>query len=124
MAHLEWYYDEETTNRIVVRSSTVNQDTLFTANLIAAIAYSRLAVHHANNYDDPRADSSVSVTAGKVDAFANLDDPDGGALPIALSLGLFAPFAFSGAIGPERLARTREQKVEKRKRLGKRYGKK
>lgn len=124
MPHLEWYYDEEKTNRIVVNSSTVNQDTLFTANLIAAVAHSRLAVHHANNLKDPRPDSSVSVTAGKVDAFANLDDPDGGAVPIALSLGLFAPFAFSGAAGPEKLARTKEQKRKKRKRLGKRYGKK
>lgn len=125
MPTLKWYYDEEGLNRVLVRHSSVDEETLQAANLIAAIASVRLAVHHANNAKDPRPDSSVGVSRGRVDAFVNLDDPDGGAVPIALSLGLFAPFAFFGAGGPQPLARTKKEKNRKRrsKKLGKHYGK-
>lgn len=96
MAHLEWYYDEETLNQILVRRPSIRAETMFQASLIGALAYMRLQPHHMNNADDPRADSSISVSRGTVDAFVNLDDPDGGAMAIAKFLGLFSPYAFNG----------------------------
>ncbi|UBI10049.1 hypothetical protein LA324_05420 [Corynebacterium coyleae] len=121
MAHLTWWYDEEALNRVLVRESSIPKETLLIANWIAAIGAVRLAAHHANNVDDPRPDSSVSVSRGAVDAFANLDDPDGGATPIAKFLGIFSPYGFDGTG-----AKPKESEGSKkpRKRLRKGYGKK
>lgn len=126
MPHLEWYYSDKVTHQIIVRNSTVNQDTMLMANWIASIGATRLIVHHAHNADDPRPDSSVSVSRGDVDAFANLNDPDGGATPIAKQLGIFAPYAFSGAKGPQALNRPNKKKgkSKNKKKLGPGYGKK
>lgn len=103
MAHLEWWYDDKPLNRILVRSTDVPQETLLAANWIAALGAVKLAAHHANNAHDPRPDSYVDVSRGDVDAFANLNDPDGGAMPIAKFLGIFSPYGFdgSGALPPE-----------------------
>lgn len=116
MARIEWYYDDESLNEILVRRPGVRAETLFHANLIGAFAYLRLSAHHQNNLDDPRPDSSVNVSRGTVDAFVNLDDPDGGAMAIAKFLGIFSPYAFNGtgARPPEK----------KRKKLRKGYGRK
>lgn len=115
MARIEWYYDDETLNEILVRRPGIRAETMFHANLIGAIAHVRLAAHHQNNIDDPRPDSSVSVSRGTVDAFVSLDDPDGGAMAIAKLLGIFSPYAFNG---------TGARPPEKRKKLRKGYGKK
>lgn len=115
MARIEWYYDDETLNEILVRRPGIRAETMFHANLIGAIAHVRLAAHHQNNIDDPRPDSSVSVSRGTVDAFVSLDDPDGGAMAIAKFLGIFSPYAFNG---------TGARPPEKKKRLRKGYGKK
>lgn len=121
MAHLEWHYDEEWLNRVLVRSTSIPSETLAVANQIAAIGAVRLAAHHANNVDDPRPDSSVSVSRGAVDAFANLDDPDGGATPIAKFLGIFAPYGFNGT-GAKPKDSGGSKKPKKRLRKG--YGRK
>lgn len=116
MARVEWYYDDESLNEILVRRRGVAAATLFHANLIGAVAYTRLAAHHLNNIEDPRDDASVGVSRGNVDAFVNLDDPDGGAMAIAKLLGIFSPYAFNG---------TGSRPSEgRRKRLRKGYGKK
>ena len=128
MAHLKWYFDtDDELNRILVRTTRVNRETLLIANWIGAVGWSRLSVHHANNIDDPRADSKVSVSRGTVDAFANLDDPDGGAMAIAKFLGIFSPWAFNGtgAAPKEGAPWYSERKRGKRKKkLRKGYGKK
>lgn len=121
MAHLEWYYDEESLNRVLVRSTSIPRETLMVANLIGAVGATRLAAHHANNADDPRPDSKVSVSRGSVDAFVNLDDADGGATPIAKFLGIFSPYAFNGT-GAKPKVSVDSKKPKKRLRKG--YGKK
>lgn len=112
MAHIVWYGDEDATNRILVRSTGVKFETLLIANWIGAIASTRLAAHHANNADDPRADSSVSVSRGSVDAFVNLEDPDGGAMAIAKLLGIFSPYGFDGT-GAAPAGKRKKRKLRK-----------
>ena len=133
MPHLEWYYKpapkRDPLYQLLVRTTDVPEHTLLWAQRIAAIASTRLAAHHKNNVDDPRPDSSISVSRGSVDAFVNLDDPDGGALPIAWFLGIFSPYAFGGK-GPQPKAPSGwykdvvEGKSKKsKKKLSKGYGK-
>lgn len=101
MAHLEWYYDEETLNKIIVNKpvSKMRDETFMTANLIGVVASTRLAPHHANNVDDPRSDSSVDVTRGSVDAFVNVNaDSEAAAASISKQLGLLAPYHRQGEI--------------------------
>lgn len=119
MADVEWFYNDLELNRILVRRGPIKAETMFQANLIAAFGYVRLQAHHMNNADDPRPDSSVSVSRGTVDAFVNLDDPDGGAMAIAKFLGIFSPYAFNGTG-----ARPKDGSPKKRKRLRKGYGRK
>lgn len=116
MARVEWHYEDEELNEILVRRKGIREATLFHANLIGAVAFTRLAAHHQNNIDDPRKDSSVSVSRGTVDSFVNLDDSDGGAIPIAKFLGIFSPYAFNGTGA--------RPKGGKKKKLRKGYGKK
>lgn len=116
MARVEWHYKDKQLNEILVRRNGVRAATMFQANLIGAIAHTRLAPHHQNNIDDPRPDSSVNVSRGTVDAFVNLDDPDGGAAAIAKFLGIFSPYAFNGTGA--------RPPGKKKKRLRKGYGRK
>lgn len=113
MVDIDWYGDEDTTNRILVRSTGVKFETLLIANWIGAIAHTRLAAHHANNIDDPRPDSSISVSRGTVDAFVNLDDPDGGAMAIAKLLGIFSPYGFDGTGARPKSSKKRKKKLRK-----------
>lgn len=115
MAHLEWYYDEETLNRILVNRpvSSVRDETFMTANMIGAVAATRLAPHSANNAADPRADSYVDVTRGAVDAFVNVNaDSEVAAASISKQLGLLAPYQRQGAI-----KRPKRGKGKKKKKL-------
>ena len=114
MADLEWYFDDKTTNEILVRSTSVNQETSSRAKILGEVAEGRLAPHKANNAKDKRPGSSIEVTEGSVDAFVTLKDPGGGAAAIAKSLGLFAPFAFGGAAGPVKIKRGRKKRGKRK----------
>lgn len=98
MAHLEWYYEEREKNdqlhRILSNFPKVGKRNFREAELIGAKAVS-IHTPHARHNDERAAEygegrSSISVTRGtkKVDAFVNLDDPDGGALAIEGKLNI------------------------------------
>lgn len=119
MAAIKWHYEDEQFNRILVRTTDVPVETLGEATKIASIATSRLAAHHANNQDDPRPDSSISITRGDVDAFVNLDaDSEAAAASIQKEVRAFAPFTNSQ--GPVDHSQTKRKNTKKYKRI---YGK-
>ena len=120
MPHLEWYYEDEELNRILVRSTGVPRVTMENAGIIGAIAASRLATHHANNASDPRPDSSITVTRGDVDAFVNLEAEDeAAAASIQKEVRAFDPFARMS--GPVDHSQAKRRNTEKHRRI---YGKK
>ena len=119
MAHLEWYYEprpkDDRLYEIIVRPpvSSVRDETFMAANMIGAVAASRLAPHSANNAADPRDDSYVDVTRGAVDAFVNVNaDSEAAAASISKQLGLLAPYHRQGAI-----KRSKKGKGKKKKKL-------
>lgn len=88
MAKLIWYYPETKKDdelyRLLVRFPKVGRRTAAEASKIYAKASAIHAVHHANNIDDPRADSRIEMERGNrgVDAFVKLVDPDNAAFQI------------------------------------------
>lgn len=88
MARLVWRYPETEKDdelyEILVRFPKVGLKTAAEASKIYAKASAIHAVHHANNADDPRADSRIEMERGTrgVDAFVKLVDPDEGAFQI------------------------------------------
>ena len=104
MVRLEWEHpprpvDDEMYRRIVRRNKGIGQRALREAELIGAIARSRLAPHTANAAANRRPGESptyITVDRGArgVDAFVNMHDPDGAALVIEGKLRILR-----GAIG-------------------------
>ena len=106
MADLEWYYPEtekgDRLYQILVRKKAIGVKTRRAAGVIGATARSLHTPHARNN--DRRAAvsgegrSSISVTRGSsgVDAFVNLDDPDGAALAIEGKLNILRRAAGTG----------------------------
>lgn len=98
MARLEWYYEErekdDQLHRILANFPGVGKRNFREAELIGAKAVS-IHTPHARNNDEQASHrgesrSSINVMRGskKVDAFVNLDDPDGGALAIEGKLNI------------------------------------
>lgn len=99
MAAIDWYWDDETWNRVVVRANRVGlgMATLAEATKGHSIAEALMAPHHASSAksrairgqeDDPEyLPSEITVSTGNiVDSFVNLDDPHGQAAG-AIELG-------------------------------------
>ena len=112
MVQLEWYYDDESLNRILVRTTSIDKQTLLVANWIAAIGFTKLAAHHAHNAADPRPDSRISVSRGSVDSFANLDaETNAAAASIQKETRAFYPYAHSQ--GPVDHSQSKKKKKRK-----------
>lgn len=99
MAHakIDWNWDgnEEGTvwNTKVVHAPGVSlkKETYLLALKGQSIASALLAPHKARSdmeKPDDHPGSSISVSEGSLDAFVNLEDPDGGAGPIEANLGI------------------------------------
>lgn len=113
MARLHWNYNDgppDEMYKMFVRTMPgIRAATLAAAEEIGTEAKAKLAVHHANNADDPRPDSYIEVESGDiVDAFVKLVDPDEGALQIAYFNGILGEYAFGGQSKPRsRLSKIR-----------------
>ncbi|MDU3079016.1 MAG: hypothetical protein E7B29_22450 [Mixta calida] len=99
MGKVTWYDKEKGMNKKILSGSTVREDTYAAAQMLLAVFEARLAPHHANNAHNPGPHSYMDVTRGKVDAFVNLNDADGGAAGIGYKLGIFEPWAWEGSAG-------------------------